>query len=160
MVNSRTARFTALGAMLALTATTVVASVNSRPFNVVIDGNANPVFTGPCTIENTETGTGHATHMGTITWQSTEHVDACGPDTIVHAQFVITATKGGQVTGTYTTIAELDFQASEVRAAGLFTITGGTGRFATASGKGVITAEGSLSPPFGVLGGLAGTIDF
>src|SRR5688572_8831908 len=97
---SHTARVTALGALLALTATTV-ASAQSRPFNVVIDGNAQPVFTGPCTIENTETGTGHATHMGTITWQSTESVDACGPDTIVHAEFVITAATGERVTGTY-----------------------------------------------------------
>ena len=157
---SRKARVTALGALLALTATTAVASAQSRPFNVVIDGNAAPVFTGPCTIENTETGTGHATHMGTITWQSTESVDACGPDTIVHAEFVITAATGERVTGTYTTIAELDFQASDVRAAGLYRITGGTGRFATASGEGVVTAEGILAPPFSVLGHLTGTIDF
>ena len=150
----------ALGALLALTATTAIASSQSRPFKVVIDGNAGPVFTGPCTIENTETGTGHATHMGTITWQSTESVDACGPDAIVHAAFVITAATGETVTGTYSTIAHLDFAASEVRAAGLFRITGGTGRFAAASGRGVITAEGSLVPPFGVLGDLTGTIDF
>jgi hypothetical protein len=157
---SRTARLAALGATLALTAATAVADSPPRPFKVVIDGNANPVFTGPCTITNTETGTGHATHMGTITWQSTENVDACGPDAIVHAEFIITAATGERVTGTYSTIAHLDFMAGEVRAAGLYRITGGTGRFAAASGKGVITAEGSLSPPFGVLGDMTGTIDF
>jgi hypothetical protein len=145
--------------MLSLLAT-VVASAQSRPFKVVIDGNANPVFTGPCTIENTETGTGHATHMGTITWQSTEIVDACGPDAIVHATFVITAATGERVTGTYSTIAHLDFATNEVTAAGLYRITGGTGRFATATGTGVISAEGSLLPPFGVLGDFTGTLDF
>ena len=160
MSRSRTARVIALGVLLALTITTAIANAQSRPFKVVIDGNANPVFTGPCTIQNTETGTGHATHMGTIVWQSTESVDACGPVTIVQAQFSITAATGERVTGTYSTIAELDFQESDVRAAGLYRITGGTGRFATASGEGVITAEGILAPPFSVLGELTGTIDF
>lgn len=156
----RTLRVLALGVTAALMATTAVASSQSRPFTVVIDGNASPVFTGPCTIENTETGTGHATHMGTITWKSTENVDACGPVTIVRASFTITSTTGEQVNGTYDTVAELNFATSEVRAAGLFTITGGTGRFVNASGEGVVNAEGSLLPPFGVIGHLTGTIDF
>jgi hypothetical protein len=144
---------------MALTAATVAASSQSRPFTVVLDGNAQPVVTG-CTIQNTETGTGYATHMGTITWQSSESVDACGPDTIVHGQIVMTSATGEQVTGTYTTIAQINFPANEVKAAGLFTITGGTGRFSAASGDGVISAEGSVLPPSGVLGHLTGTIDF
>jgi hypothetical protein len=155
----RTLCVATFGILLALAAT-AVASAQSRPFNVVIDGNASPVFTSPCTIQNTETGTGHATHMGTIVWNSSENVDACGPDTIVHAQFVITAATGDTVTGTYTTVAHLDFGTNEVTAAGLFTITGGTGRYAAASGRGVVSAEGSLLPPFAVLGHMTGTIEF
>src|SRR5262245_34800728 len=134
MTQSRTTRQPLLFVLLALVATTMVASAQSRPFKVVIDGNASPVFTGPCTIENTETGTGHATHMGTITWQSTESVDACGPDAIVHAEFVITGATGERVTGTYSTVAHLDFAANEVRAAGLYRITGGEGNGADGRG--------------------------
>jgi len=81
-----------------LTAGGVAADGRSRPFSVVIDGNANPVFSG-CTVLNTETGTGHATHMGTITWQSTETVDACSDPEFaqVDGQFVLTDHFSGRI---------------------------------------------------------------
>jgi hypothetical protein len=140
----------------------VSAQSQTRPFNVVLDGFAAPEFVGPCTIENTERGTGHATHMGTITWLSEETVDICAyPDVaVVEGRFVLTSARGDQVTGSYRTVARLDFAANEVSAAGLYTITGGTGRFTGATGRGVVSVEGSLLPPFALGGQLTGTILF
>jgi hypothetical protein len=135
------------------------ASAESRPFSVVLDGNAAPVFLDMCTIQNTETGTGHGTHLGTITWESTEMVDLCAGGLVTGA-FVITGANGDVITGTYETVATLNFMTNQVSADGVFTITGGTGRFASASGEGVITADGSLLPPFEVLGHMSGTIDY
>ena len=60
----------------------------------------------------------------------------------------------------YQTVAHLDFGTNQVLAAGLYSITGGTGRFAGASGEGVLTAEGSLLPPFEVIGRFSGTIAY
>jgi hypothetical protein len=136
---------------------------HARPFAVTLDGNASPVFQPDgCTIINDEEGTGHARHMGAIAWQSHEVVETClnpaGAD--VTGQFVLTAANGDQVFGTYTTLAHLDFGAGQVTAFGHFQITGGTGRFSGAGGSGVISAIGSLAPPFAVLGGMSGAISY
>lgn len=133
-----------------------------RPFTVIVEGHANPVFVDNCIIQNTESGTGHASHMGTITWSTTETIDTCAsPDVaLVDGQLRLVGANGDEVTGTYRTVVRLDFATSEVMAAGLYRITGGTGAFVNASGNGVITAEGSLLPPFEVVGDLSGTISF
>jgi len=141
----------------------VAANPHSRPFVVTLVGHANPIFTSdPCIIINDEAGTGQATHMGHITWSSHETVNQCtnpeGAD--VDGAFVLTAANGDQVFGTYQTIAQLDFATFQVSASGQFTITGGTGRFDGASGSGTIGADGSLLPPFEVLGGQVGRISF
>lgn len=134
----------------------------SRPFTAILDGRANPVFVDGCTIDNTEGGTGHATHMGRITWSTTETVDSCTtPDVaLVEGRFKLVDGNGDELTGTYRTVAKLDFVTSEVMAAGLYWISGGTGPFANASGSGVISADGSLLAPFDVIGQLTGTVGF
>jgi hypothetical protein len=139
------------------------AQSNSRPFNVTLDGFASPVFQPDgCTIINDEHGTGQASHLGAISWQSHEVVDVCsnpeGAD--VEGEIVITAANGDQVFGTYYTLAHLDFGAGQVRALGSYQITGGTGRFVNASGQGIISALGSLAPPFGVLAQMSGVIGY
>lgn len=72
--------------MLGLASSTPVnSSVNGSPeglpFHAVIDGNANPVPIDPCTLENHETGSGHALHLGVIIWSSDETVQflSCSP---------------------------------------------------------------------------------
>jgi hypothetical protein len=147
---------------LALTAS-VAANPETRPFSVTLDGHASPVFQPDgCTIINDEQGTGRARHLGAISWQSHEVVNLCtnpeGADVV--GEFVLTAADGDQVFGTYQTLAHLDFGAGQVRALGGFQITGGTGRFVDASGQGIISAVGSLAPPFGVLGQMSGVIGY
>jgi hypothetical protein len=148
--------------LLALSAG-VAANPETRPLSVRLDGFASPVFQPDgCTIINDEHGTGQALHLGAISWQSHEVVNVCsnpaGADVI--GAFVLTAADGDQVTGTYQTLAHLDFGAGQVRALGTYQITGGTGRFAAASGEGIISAIGSLAPPFGVLGQMSGVIGY
>jgi hypothetical protein len=160
--NIRCMLIAAMAVVIGLTAQ-VSADSRLRPFAVTLDGNANPQFQPDgCTIINDEQGTGHARHMGNITWQSHEVVDVCsnpiGAD--VTGQIVLTAANGDQVYGDYTTLAHLDFGAGQVTALGHFQISGGTGRFAQANGKGVISAVGSLAPPLGVIGGMTGTITY
>lgn len=164
-MTNHTRRFALVASLLLILGLTtgVGAAAHLRPFAVTLDGNANPAFQPDgCTIINDEQGTGHASHMGTIEWQSHEVVDICtNPDGAdVVGQIVLTAANGDQVTGTYQTLAYLDFVAGQVRALGTFQITGGTGRFAGASGTGVISAVGSLAPPFEVLGAMAGEIAY
>ena len=160
--HSRVVLLASLLLTLGLT-TGVGAAAHLRPFAVTLDGNASPVFQpGGCTIINDEQGTGNALLMGTIAWHSHEVVNVCSnPDGAdVVGEFVLTAANGDQVSGTYQTLAHLDFGAGQVRALGAFQITGGTGRFAGASGDGVISAVGSLLPPFEVLGAMAGAIAY
>jgi hypothetical protein len=141
----------------------VAAQSSARPFTVTLDGFASPEFQPDgCTIVNDEHGTGQASHLGAISWQSHEVVNVCsnpeGAD--VEGEIVITAANGDQVFGTYYTLAHLDFGAGQVRALGSYQITGGTGRFVNASGQGIISAVGSLAPPFGVLGQMSGVIGY
>jgi hypothetical protein len=141
----------------------IAANPDSRPFKVTLIGNANPMPTAdPCVLDNNEAGTGHATHMGNITFATHETVNMCtNPDGAdVDGTFLLTAANGDTVFGTYHTLAHLDFGTNQVSAFGQFTITGGTGRFEGASGDGTIGADGSLLPPFEVLGGQVGRISY
>lgn len=133
------------------------------PFVTTLQGNALPTPTDdPCILENRETATGQSTLLGRVRWESFEVVNLCSnPDGAdVEGRFVITAPNGDQVTGTYRTLAQLDFAAGEITAAGWFEVTGGTGRLEQAAGKGAIAATGSLLPPFAFEGGLFGRISF
>lgn len=141
----------------------VGANPHFRPFSATLDGVAGPMPTAdPCILANAEHGTGNARHMGSITWVSNETVNLCsnpaGGDVV--GQLTITAANGATVAFSYQTLAHLDFVTNQVSAAGNWQITGGTGRFAGASGQGVITATGSLLPPFEVIGRMSGVIAY
>jgi hypothetical protein len=158
-------RFVLFAAFMLLigASTTMSATAELRPLAVTLDGHAAPVFQPDgCTIINDEQGSGQARHLGAISWQSHEVVDVCSnPDGAdVVGEFILMAANGDQVFGSYQTLAHLDFGAGEVRALGAFQITGGTGRFADASGQGIISAVGSLLPPFGVIGQMTGVIAY
>lgn len=136
---------------------------HSRPFSATLDGFAGPMPTAdPCILANTEHGTGNARHMGAITWQSNETVNLCsnpaGGDVV--GELTVTAANGDALHFSYTTLAHLDFVTNQVNAAGNWQITSGTGGFAGASGQGVITANGSLLPPFEVIGRMSGVIAY
>ena len=133
-----------------------------KAFSATVEGNANPVPISECILLNTETATGQALHLGQITLETAETVDRCSnPEGAeVHGDFVMTAANGDQLFGNYDTLADLNFVTFRVAAIGDFRITGGTGRFDGATGGGVITADGSLLPPFELTGGFLGQISY
>lgn len=135
----------------------------SVPFSATLTGHANPTPTAdPCVLSNTEGGSGTAVHMGAIAWASSETVNFCSnPDGAdVTGQFTFTAANGDELTGTYVTLAHPDFAAGIITFSGEWTITGGTGRFAGASGSGTLSGEGSLAPPFEVSATFLGRISY
>jgi hypothetical protein len=149
--------------LIAVFTSGIGASPDFRPFSATLDGFAGPAPTAdPCILANTEHGTGNARHMGAIAWASTETVNLCsnpaGGDVV--GELTITAANGDSLHFSYTTLAHFDFAANQVSAAGNWQIASGTGRFAGATGQGVITANGSLLPPFEVIGRMTGVIAY
>jgi hypothetical protein len=138
------------------------ADAQSRPFRMSAQGNANPTPTpDPCVLTNTEAGTGHALHPGTLTWVSDEVVDLCaegGPR--VSAEFVLTAASGDQAFGRLRTVARFDFVTNQVTFAGLWEIDRGTGRFQNVNGQGQLSGWGNLLPPFEVTAEFSGEIRY
>lgn len=149
-----------LGCLVLAMSTAASAQTPAVPFVVLLQGNASPTPTDdPCILVNTETGTGQSAALGPLTWASREVVDVCATgDADVDGEFTLTAANGDRLSGTYRTSAHLDFQAGVITAVGRYKLTGGTGGFAGAKGKGVIAATGSLLPPFEFEGGLFGRI--
>jgi hypothetical protein len=139
------------------------AQEQSRPFRATLEGFANPMPTSdPCILVNDEHGTGHAQHLGRITWESQETVNLCsnpeGAD--INGQIRITAANGDVLVADYEALGHLDFSANTVSASGTYVVSGGTGRFADASGGGAISAAGSLLPPFELVAGMIGDISY
>ena len=163
MTRSLTSRLALLALLLAGLASVVGADASARPFSATLDGFASPVFLPDgCTIVNDEHGTGNAQHLGSITWVSHETVDVCSDPAggIVTGQITLTAANGDQLFGEYHAVAILDFGAGQVTANGQLLFTGGTGRFEGASGGGVISAQGRLAPPFDLIGGISGIVNY
>jgi hypothetical protein len=160
----QTASVAAVVTAVVLACPVQAAAGESRPFGAVLDGHANPVPDpgDPCLLANTEAGTGRAVHMGAIVWASAETVNFCtnpeGAD--IQGQFVMTAANGDQVFIDYVTLAHPDFNAGVITFSGTWTITGGTGRFADATGDGTLSGEGSLLPPFDVIASFVGSISY
>ena len=163
MTRYEPARLTLLASVLVFAGLAAgVRADDARPFSATLDGFASPVFQPDgCTIINDEHGTGTATHLGAITWVSHEVVNICSnPPGQVVGQITLTAADGDLLFGEYEALANLDFGAGQVTANGQLQVTGGTGRFAGASGEGVISAVGSLAPPFDLIGGISGVISY
>ena len=141
-------------------------SAATRPLVVAITGHANPDFSlGPCNVVNEEAGTGIGQHLGALSWSSEEVANFCvDPNDPERAEvtgaFTMTASNGDLISGTYVTVVLADFAAGTLTADGEFVITGGTGRFAEASGSGAVHVTGSLLPPFDVAGTFVGTIAY
>jgi len=130
------------------------------PFKAFHKGFAAPVFNPDMTISNTEVAKGVATYLGKYTLTSDETAVFTGPNTlhVVCKLFTLTFANGDQVFGTYETTGTVDFNTFIGVFVGEYEITGGTGRFANATGSGTIVGVGNLQAPFEILGAFSGTI--
>jgi hypothetical protein len=151
--------FIAAAAVAALLSATHLPAGEMVPFEADLAGYASPIFNPDGTVSNTESARGHGTHLGRFTWasQETAHFTSEPGQLEVVGAFTLTAANGDTVTGTYQTTGTID-AAGFAHFEGPYVITGGTGRFANASGSGTVSAVGRLAPPFEIQGSLTGTI--
>jgi hypothetical protein len=139
------------------------AAAEELPFTAQLDGNAHLSPTDvPWIIRNDETGDGEATHLGQFTFESVEFVDFSRFPAFVsvNGAFRMTAANGDRLDGTYTTVGILDFATDNLMVQGQFRITGGTGRYANASGGGDLSAIASLGPGLPFTGRYNGNIKY
>jgi hypothetical protein len=123
------------GAISLLTASGAAASSSERPFKATLTESLNQ--NGPVS------GNGHANHMGNVSESGSTFFDFSNfpASAVAHVTAVLTAANGDQVSVSY--VATLTDTASPPQGtnyheSGNYTITGGTGRFAGASGSGTI----------------------
>jgi len=139
-----------------------VAAAEDLPFKAMLTGNAHLSPTDdPAVLRNDETGEGEATHLGHFTWADVEFADfAAIPGGVsVVATFTMTAADGDELYGEFTSVGYFaDPQTLVIQ--GEFEFTGGTGRFADASGSGEIDAFAFLAPGLPFIGTIKGTIDY
>lgn len=107
-----------------------------RPFNATLTGAATYAWPGAypssCTVVTTVTdATGQATHMGRVVFAAS-HCPA-EPAYVIDGRLTITAANGDTLSGQY----DYDPASTSPSIAGAW--TGGTGRFAGASGAAVLT---------------------
>jgi hypothetical protein len=135
--------FLALGVSMALVAPPVLAAAPT-PFKAEIALQASFVpTTTPGVLAGTTSGAGHASHLGRVTLTSTETLDVTaspGRLTVRDGRMVMVAANGDELHWSYSGGGPLPDANGESALTGTFVITGGTGRFETASGGG--TAEG------------------
>ena len=147
-------------AVVALAPTIVPATVASaKPFKAKLTGTAAPDFSGFPVVSNEEVGVGNATHLGKFLWEDDETaIFTSLTHAVVTATFTMTAANGDKVFGTLST--EGDIVAGTLLIHGTYEITGGTGRFANATGSGELDAVAEPGPPFGYSGTFTGTLNY
>jgi hypothetical protein len=126
------------------------------PFKAFHKGFADPVFNKDGTISNKEVATGVATYVGKYTLNSMETAVFTGPNTlhVVCEEFTLTAANGDVVIGSYETTGTVNFDTFIGVFVGTYKITGGTGRFANATGSGTLIGVGNMQAPFEIVGAL------
>ena len=141
-MRSRLLALAAAVVTLLVTAVAVQASPASRPFKGLMTGTATFVAdTGcPLGLRTNTAATGTAAHLGAFTYASSH----CSGFTFAGEQTIVSA-NGDKLFADYESVGPPVFPPSEVGTVydvpTAFTITGGTGRFADATGSGAMTAH-------------------
>lgn len=109
--------------------------------------HAGDTFDGHCSVPSqwvsTMSGTGTISHLGRVSW-TTEHCFQLFAGTFSDADLVITAANGDELYGTYAGV-----MTGETTYVETMVITGGTGRFAGASGT--VEESGWFDPDTGYM---------
>jgi hypothetical protein len=114
-------------------------------FHVDASFTATAVPVDMCTIDVTASGTASGTHVGTALWSDSETLDPCSEPPNVHVvgNGVLTAASGDALMIHYDMTTPFPDANGQIHPRGAFTITAGTGRFAGASGGGLIAVDGT-----------------
>jgi hypothetical protein len=156
LTHSKKATILPLLIALALSAMTASASEN-LPFRLGDEGTIT--FTSPSTA--TTAGTGNATHLGNIMSDGSLTIvgqTSCNGDVgfLVEMQDTFTAANPDQVTTTIT-MQLCPIAPGIYHGVGTYVVTGGTGRFAGATGSGVFDGTGNFNTGT-IICALTGTI--
>jgi hypothetical protein len=136
------AAFLVLGASMMLVAPSALAAPTPFKAEFTLQASFVPTTT-PGVLSGTTSGAGHASHLGRVTLTSTEILDltaAPGRLTVRDGRMVMVAANGDELHWSYSGGGPLPDAHGNSALTGTFVITGGTGRFTTASGRG--SAEG------------------
>jgi hypothetical protein len=128
-----------------------VAALKEVPFKGSFSGTST-VVSGRCDVlTNVISATGQITHLGRFTTAQSHCIDPTGADPLAftEGEFTFTAANGGTIFGTYSGRLVPTATPGVFEVDGVFTIEGGTGRFANASGGGVASGETNLADPAG-----------
>ena len=155
-MTTRVLRMTlAVLAALVLTAP-LAGAVALTPFRseFAIEATFIPTAT-PGVLAGTTSGAGRATHLGRVTTSTTETLDftasATGAALIREGLMTMVAANGDELHWAYSGTASAPGATGDVDLGGTFTVTGGTGRFATATGGGTFTGSASVVTGLGLL---------
>ena len=136
-------RLRSAAGLSALAAATVAAGVAAAgtlvPLKATDSGSATVIAAAGSVIETADTATGTGTQIGQYTMVAGEHINL-ESGAITDGYFTITAANGDTLTGTYSGRALDGLTGYDVAGP----ITGGTGRFADASGT--IVFNGKVDP--------------
>jgi hypothetical protein len=102
--------------------------------------------------------TGHATHLGRFTLEAPHRVDLATTPARGAGSFELIAANGDKLTGQLTGLGTPTETPDVFSIVETYTITGGTGRFAGATGSFTAERTVSLAPPLLTTGSFEGTI--
>jgi hypothetical protein len=128
-----------------------LADVKEVPFKGSFTGTST-VAPGRCTVlTNAISATGQITHLGRFTTAQSHCIDPTGTDPLAFTEgvFTFTAANGDTIFGIYSGDLVPTATPGLFQVDGEFTIEGGTGRFANASGGGEASGETNLADPAG-----------
>ena len=138
-------------------AATAAAAATALPFRGSVTADETGQFQPPNLVHSQDVGTGNATHLGRFAWFSTFTI-VQGGDGIGRATgtAVLTAANGDQLFATFTGVGMLVNGVADVHEA--YVITGGTGRFADASGSFAMARSVAIATTGVSTGSFTGTI--
>lgn len=142
-----------VGVILALASFSAFAE-EQVPLTATVSFSSVVTPRGPGEVQVAMSGTGNASHLGKITYNSTEIADFFtnpGKITVHDGHFVIVAANGDEVHGEAGTLGDLPDASGNTQFVGVFRIVGGTGRFANASGGGTIRVIANLYAGIGTI---------
>jgi hypothetical protein len=133
---------------LAAAAASVVSAADrgaGARFRVTATFTATALGFEACGLRVVASGTASGTHIGNGTWSQNECVDPFSQAPKVHVvgEGVITAANGDRLIVDYDALTDPpDPTTGEIHPRGTYTIAGGTGRFAGATGTGSLAVDG------------------
>ena len=137
-----------LGISASLLAPAAAEAASEPPFRAEFTGQAmfTPTST-PGVFVNTFAGEGLASHLGRVEVSVTEIIDLTSPSGAVvqrDGRMTMNAANGDALRWSYSGAGTSPDAGGDLTFSGTYTVTGGTGRFADASGRGTYTGAGNV----------------